>query len=119
MLYEQALPFISAVVTKSPEGLPASPLDLMEGLKLGPMLKHAKKMPKPTEKELQEAKKTFEQLLDACVKVGEKAADFVSSSGQVIPTEANFTRLADGVEKASILMGQLSRKLPPPSQPQV
>jgi len=45
------------------------------------MLKHAKKLPKPREKDPQGAKKVFEQLLDACVKVGEKAADFVSSSG--------------------------------------
>ncbi|MBN2463787.1 MAG: hypothetical protein JXB43_09355 [Dehalococcoidia bacterium] len=118
LLYEQALPFISAVVTKSPDGLPASPLDLMEGLKLRPMLKHAKKLSKPKEKELQEAKKTFEQLLEICVKVGETAADFVTAGGQKIPTEANFARLADGVEKASGLMGQLYQRMSSFSQTQ-
>jgi len=118
LLYEQALPFISAVVTKSPDGLPASPLDLMEGLKLRPMLQHAKKLPKPREKELQEAKKTFEQLLAVCVKVGETAADFVTAGGQTIPTEANFARLADGVGKASGLMGQLYQRMSSFSQTQ-
>ncbi len=119
LLYEQALPFISAVVTKSADGLPASPLDLMEGLKLRPMLQHAKKLPKPKEKELQEAKKEFEQVLMACIKVAEKAADFVSSSGQAIPAEADFARLADGIEKASVLMGELYQRMASLSQPQV
>jgi hypothetical protein len=118
LLYEQALPFISAVVTKSADGLPASPLDLMEGLKLRPMLQHAKKLPKPKEKELQEAKKEFEQVLMACIKVAEKAADFVSSSGQAIPAEADFARLADGIEKASVLMSELYQRMASLSQPQ-
>ena len=117
LLYEQALPVISAVVTRSADGLPASPLDLMEGLKLRPMLEYAKKLPKPQGKELQEAKKTFEQLLMACIKVAETAADFVSAGGQAIPTEANFARLADGIEKASALMGMLYQRMSSLSQP--
>jgi len=82
------------------------------------MLQHAKKLPKPREKELQEAKKTFEQLLAVCVKVGETAADFVTAGGQTIPTEANFARLADGVGKASGLMGQLYQRMSSFSQTQ-
>lgn len=118
LLYEQALPVISTVIKKGDDGLPASPLDLMEGLKLRPMLEYAKKLPKPKGKELQEAKKEFEQVLMACIKVAEKAADFVSSSGQVIPTEADFARLANGIEKASVLMGELYQRMASLSQPQ-
>jgi len=118
LLYEQALPVISAVVKKGADGLPASPLDLMEGLKLRPMLEHAKKLSKPRGKELQEAKKDFEQLLVACIKVAETAADFVSLGGQAIPAEADFARLADGIEKASVLMGELYQKMASLSQPQ-
>jgi hypothetical protein len=119
LLYEQALPVISTVIQKSADGLPASPLDLMEGLKLRPMLQHAKKLPKPKEKELQEAKKEFEQVLVACIKVAEKAADFVSMGGQAIPAEADFARLANGIEKASVLMGELYQRMASLSQPQV
>ena len=117
-LYEQALPVINTVITRGPDGLTASPLDLMEGLKLRPMLEYAKKLPKPKGKELQEAKKEFEQLLMACIKVAEAAADFVSSGGQAIPGEADFTRLADGIEKASVLMGGLYPKMASLSQSQ-
>jgi len=118
LLYEQALPVISAVVKKGADGLPASPLDLMEGLKLRPMLEHAKKLPKPRSKELQEAKKDFEQLLVACIKVAETAADFVSLGGQAIPAEADFARLASGIEKASVLTGELYQRVASLSQPQ-
>ncbi|MCJ7654214.1 MAG: hypothetical protein MUO97_02745, partial [Dehalococcoidia bacterium] len=72
-LYEQALPVISAVIKKGADGLPASPSDLTEWLKLRPMLEHVKKLSKPKEKELHEAKKEFEQLLLACSKVAETA----------------------------------------------
>ena len=118
LLYEQALPVISAVVKKGADGLPASPLDLMEGLKLRPMLEHAKKLHKPRSKELQEAKKDFEQLLVACIKVAETAADFVSLGGQAIPAEADFARLASGIEKASVLTGELYQRMASLSQPQ-
>jgi len=116
-LYEQALPVINAVIKKGADGLPASPLDLMEGLKLRPMLEHAKKLPKPKMKELQEAKKDFEQVLAACIKVAESAADFVSSGGQAIPGEADYSRLASGIETASGLMEGLSMKLASLYQP--
>ena len=118
LLYEQAAPVINTVIKKGPDGLPASPLDLMEGLKLRPMLEYAKKLPKPQGKEWQEAKKEFEQLLVACIKVAETAADFVSSGGQAIPVEADYARLADGIEKASVLMGGLYQRMGSLPQPQ-
>ena len=82
------------------------------------MLEHAKKLPKAKVKELQETKKDFEQLLGACIKVAEAAADFVSSGGQAIPGEADYSRLASGIETASGLMGALSVKMASLSQPQ-
>lgn len=117
-LYEQALPVINTVITRGPDGLTASPLDLMEGLKLRPILEYAKKLPKLEGKELQEAKKEFEQLCTDCIKIAEKAADFFSAGGQTIPTEADFASLVDSIEKASALMGELHPKMASLSQPQ-
>ena len=53
-----------------------------------------------------------------CIKVAEKAADFVSLGGQSIPVEADYARLADGIEKASALMGGLYQRIVSLSQPQ-
>jgi hypothetical protein len=117
-LYEQALPVISTVIKKRAEGLLASPFDLMEGLKLRPMLKQAKKLSKPKEKSLHEAKKEFEQLLLACIKVAEAAERFVSLGGQAVPSEADLARLDAGIEKANGLMEGLSQRLASLSQSQ-
>ena len=116
-LYEQALPVISTVIKKGADGLPASPFDLMEWLKLRPMLEQAKKQSKPKEKELHEAKKEFEQLLLACIKVAE-AAEFISSGGQAIPSEADLARLDAGIATANGLMEGLSQRLASLSQSQ-
>ena len=114
-LYEQALPVISAVIKKGADGLPASPFDLMEWLKLRPMLEHVKKLSKPKEKELHEAKKEFEQLLLACIKVAE-AAELVTAGGQAIPSEADLARLDAGIATANGLMERLSQRLAALSQ---
>ncbi|MBM4445977.1 MAG: hypothetical protein FJ023_01320 [Chloroflexi bacterium] len=111
LLYEQALPVISIVIKKGEDGLPASPLDLMEGLKLRPVLDHVQNLSEPKQKELQEAKKEFEQVLSNCIKVAEAAAEFVSLGGEVTPGQADFARVIGGIEMAKGLMVVLSEKL--------
>jgi hypothetical protein len=112
-LYEQASPIINVVTRKNADGMPASPLDLMEGLKLCPMLELAKKLSKPKEKELREAKNEFEQVLSSCIKIADAAADFVSGGGP------DFACIVDGIETANGLMGKLSQRLTAFSQSQV
>ena len=118
-LYEQASPIINVVTRKSADGMPASPLDLMEGLKLRPMLELAKKLSKPKEKELREAKNEFEQVLSSCIKIADAAADFVSGGGQALLGGPDFARIVDGIETANGLMGKLSQRLTAFSQSQV
>ena len=110
-LYEQAAPIINVIVRKSADGMPASPLDLMEGLKLRPMLERAKKLSKPKEKELREAKNEFEQVLSSCIKIADAAADFVSGGGQALLGGPDFTRIVHGIETANGLIEKLSRRL--------
>jgi len=110
-LYEQASPIINVVTRKSADSMPASPLDLMEGLKLRPMLELAKKLSKPKEKELREAKNEFEQVLSSCIKIADAAADFVSGGGQALLGGPDFARIVDGIETANGLMGNLSQRL--------
>jgi len=110
-LYEQAAPIINVVIRKSDDGMPASPLDLMEGLKLRPMLERAKKLSKPKDKELREAKNEFEQVLSRCVKIADAAADFVSGGGQALLGGPDFKHIVDGIETANGLMEKLSRRL--------
>jgi hypothetical protein len=110
-LYEQAAPIINVVVRKSADGMPASPLDLMEGLKLRPMLERAKKLSKPKDKELREAKNEFEQVLSSCVKIADAAANFVSGGGQALLGGPDFTRIVHGIETANGLMEKLSQRL--------
>jgi hypothetical protein len=117
-LYEQASPIINVVTSKSADGMPASPLDLMEGLKLRPMLELAKKLSKPKEKELREAKNEFEQVLSSCIKIADAAADFVSGGGQALLGGPDFARIVDGIETANVLMGKLSQRLTAFSQSQ-
>jgi hypothetical protein len=118
-LYEQASPIINVVTRKSADGMPSSPLDLMEGLKLRPMLELAKKLSKPKEKELREAKNEFEQVLSSCIKIADAAADFVSGGGQALLGGPDFARIVDGIETANGLMEKLSRRLSSFSQSQV
>ncbi len=118
LLYEQAAPIISTVIKRGDDGSPSSPLELMEGLKLRPMLEHAKKLPKPKDKELQEARKEFEQLLLSCIKIAEAAAEFVSSGGQAMPGEADLARLSVDIATVNGLMQGLSQRLASLSQPQ-
>jgi len=117
-LYEQASPIINVVTRKSADSMPASPLDLMEGLKLRPMLELAKKLSKPKEKELREAKNEFEQVLSSCIKIADAAADFVSGGGQALLGGPDFARIVDGIETANVLMGKLSQRLTAFSQSQ-
>jgi hypothetical protein len=117
-LYEQAAPIINVVTRKSADGMPSSPLDLMEGLKLRPMLELAKKLSKPKEKELREVKNEFEQVLSSCIKIADAAADFVSGGGQALLGGPDFARIVDGIETANVLMGKLSQRLTAFSQSQ-
>jgi hypothetical protein len=116
--YAQAAPIINGVTRKSADGMPASPLDLMEGLKLRPMLELTKKLSKPKEKELREAKNEFEQVLSSCIKIADAAADFVSGGGQALLGGPDFARIVDGIETANVLMGKLSQRLTSFSQSQ-
>ena len=110
-LYEQASPIINVVTSKSADGMPASPLDLMEGLKLRPMLERAKKLSKPKDKELREAKNEFEQVLSSCIKIADAAADFVSGGGQALLGGPDFARIVDGIETANGLMEKAFQRL--------
>jgi len=117
-LYEQASPIINAVTSKSPDGMPASPLDLMEGLKLRPMLERAKKLSKPKDKELREVKSDFEGVMSSCIKIANAAANFVSSGGQALLGGPDFKRIVDGIDTANGLLEKLSRRLAAFSNPQ-
>jgi hypothetical protein len=110
-LYRQALPIINVVTSKSADAMPASPLDLMEGLKLRPMLDRAKKLSKPKDKELREAKNEFEKVLSSCIKIADSAADFVSGGGQALLGGPDFARIVAGIETANGLMGKLSQTM--------
>ncbi|MFC2050951.1 hypothetical protein ACFLTN_07250 [Chloroflexota bacterium] len=117
-MYEQAVPIISAVIKRGADGSISPPLDLMEGLKLRPMLEHAQKLPKPNGKELQEASKDFEQLLLSCIKIAEAAAEFVGSGEQAVLGEADLARLSAEIETANGFMEWLSQRVASLSQPQ-
>ena len=110
-LYEQTSPIINGIIRKSADSMPASPLDLMEGLKLRPILERVKKLSKPRDKELRETKNEFEQVLSSCIKIADAAADFVSGGGQALLGGPDFTRIVDGIETANGLMEKLSRRL--------
>jgi len=116
LLYEQAAPIIRNVIKKGADGSPSSPLELMDGLKLRPMLEHAQKLPKPENRELQEVRKEFEQLLLSCIKVAETAAEFVSLGEQAMPGEAYLARLTADIETANRLMSGLSQRVASLSQ---
>jgi hypothetical protein len=90
----------------------------MEGLKLRPMMALVKKLSKPKDKELREAKSELEQVLSSCIKIADAAADFVGGGGHALLGGPDFKRIVDGLEKASGLMGKLSRRLPAFSRPQ-
>jgi hypothetical protein len=115
-LYEQAAPIISIVIKREADGSPSPPEELMEGLKLRPMLEQAQKLSKPSGKEWQEARKEFEQLLLTCIKVAEAAAEFVSSGEQAVPGEAYMEPLSVDIATANGLMQGLSQKLASLSQ---
>lgn len=117
-LYEQASPIINVVIRRGADGMPASPLDLMEGLKLRPMLERTKKLSKPKDKELREAKSEFEQVMSSCIKIADAAADFISSGGQALLGGPDFKRIVDGIETANGLMEKLSQRLASFSHPQ-
>jgi hypothetical protein len=115
-LYEEALPIISIVIKRGPDGSPSPPLELREGLKLRPILENAQKLPEPTGIELLEARKEFEQLLLSCIRVAEEAAEFVSSGEQTLPDEADLTRLSVDIAATNGLMQGLSQRLASISQ---
>jgi hypothetical protein len=110
-VYQQALPIINVVIRKSADGTPASPLDLMEGLKLRPMLERVKKLSKPKDKEFREAKNELEQVLTSCVKIADAAANFVSGGGQALLGGPDFARIVEGIGTANGLMEKLSQRL--------
>jgi hypothetical protein len=117
-LYQQAAPIIHVVVSKSADGMPASPLDLMEGLKLRPMLERVKKLSKPKDKELREAKSQLEHLLSSCIKIADAAANFISGGGQALLGGPDFKRIVEGIETANGLMEKLSQNMATFSLPQ-
>ena len=110
-MYEQASPIITVVTSRSADGMPASPLDLMEGLKLRPMLERAKKISKPKDKELRQVKSEFEQVLSSCIKIADAAANFVSSGGQALLGGPDFARIVKGIETADGLVEKLTSRL--------
>jgi hypothetical protein len=116
-IYQQASPIVNIIIRKGADGMPGSPLDLMEGLKLRPMLALVKKLSKPRDRELRDAKSELEQLLSICIKIADKAADFVGGGGHALLGGADFKRIVDGIEKAGGLMEKLSQRLPAFSRP--
>jgi hypothetical protein len=116
-IYQQAAPLINVIIKKGADGMPGSPLDLMEGLKLRPMLTLVKKLSKPKDKELREAKSELEQVISSCIKVADSAADFVGGGGHAMLGGPGFKRIVEGIEKASALMEKLSQGLPSFSRP--
>ena len=117
-LYQQTLPIINVIISKGADNMPASPLDLMEGLKLRPMLERAKKLSKPRDKELRGARSEFEQVLSSCIKIADSAANFVSGGGQALLGGPDFKRIVSGIETANELMEKLSQKVDTFSRPQ-
>jgi hypothetical protein len=117
-IYQQASPIINVIIRKGDDGMPGSPLDLMEGLKLRPMLALVKKLSKPKDRELREAKSELEQVLSSCVKIADSAADFVGGGGHALLGGPDFKRIVEGIEKAGVLMEKLSQRLPAFSRPQ-
>jgi hypothetical protein len=75
------------------------------------MLERSKKLSKPKDKELREAKNEFEQVMSICIKIADAAADFVSSGGQALLGGPDFKRIVDGIETANVLLEKLSRRL--------
>lgn len=117
-LYRQASPIINVIIRRDTEGMPASPLDLMEGLKLRPILELVKKLSKPKDKDMREAKSELEHLMSGCIKIADTAADFISGGGQALLGGPDFKHIVDGIETANELMDKLSQKLPSFSRPQ-
>ena len=117
-LYQQASPIINVVISKGADNMPASPLDLMEGLKLRPMLERAKKLAKPKDKELRGTRSEFEQVLSSCIKIADSASNFVSGGGQALLGGPDFKRIVSGIETANELMEKLSQKVATFSRPQ-
>jgi hypothetical protein len=116
-VYKQAAPIINMIIRKDSGGMPASPLDLMEGLKLRPILELVKKLSKPKDKDLREAKSDLEHLLTSCIKIADAAADFIRGGGQALLGGPDFKRIVDGIETATALMDKFSQKLPAFSRP--
>jgi hypothetical protein len=117
-IYQQASAIINVIIKKGADGMPGSPLDLMEGLKLRPMLALVKKLSKPKDRELREAKSELEQVLSSCIKIADAAADFVGGGGQALLGGPDFKRIVAGIERSSELMEKLSQRLPAFSRPQ-
>ncbi len=111
-LYQQASPIVNVIVKKSADGMPASPLDLMEGLKLRSMLERVKKLSKPRDKEMRQAKDELEKLLSSCIKIADAAANFVSSGGQALLGGPDFKKIVAGIETAEGLLEKLSGRIP-------
>jgi len=117
-LYQQAAPIVNVIVRRDAEGMPASPLDLMEGLKLRPMLERVKKLSKPKDKDMREAKSELENLLSSCIKIADAAANFISSGGQALLGGPDFKKIVSGIETASGLLEKLSGRIPQFARPQ-
>ena len=111
-LYQQASPIVNVIVKKSTDGMPASPLDLVEGLKLRSMLDRVKKLSKPRDKEMRQAKSELENLLSSCIKIADAAANFVSSGGQALLGGPDFKKIVAGIETAEGLLEKLSGRIP-------
>jgi hypothetical protein len=110
-LYQQTIPIVNVIIAKGSDNMPASPLDLMEGLKLRPMLERTKKLSKPRDKELRGARSEFEQVLSSCIKIADAASNFVSGGGQALLGGPDFKRIVSGIETANELMEKLSQKV--------
>jgi len=67
-LYDQAATLTQNIAQVDADGLPTDLTALKEiGIKLPPILKSVKEMPKPKGKELRRLKKDFKLTLDACI----------------------------------------------------
>ena len=83
-LYQQAATLIHKIAKFDAEGLPTDLPTLLDGnVKLPPILKSVKELPKPKEKELRKLKKDFENVLDACIKASEWGVKFSQDQSRI------------------------------------
>ena len=106
-LYEQATTITHNIAQVNADGLPTDLTTLREiNAKLPPILKSAKEMPKPKDKELRRLKKDFRLTLDACIKASKWRAKLSQK-----PNRVRFSVTVFWTSLANSFMESLSKRL--------